>query len=225
MTMQQLYLLVPLAPLAGVDRRRPVRREARPRGLALAVHPRRGRRRSSRRIVIWRDVRRGTCSTATSIRGSQSGDAEAVDRLPDRPADGDDDARRHVRVADGARLHHRLHGRRPRLHALLQLHLALHVLDADAGDEQQLPAALLRLGGGRPRLLPADRLLVHAAARRSTRTSRRSSPTASATSASCSASASSSRYFGTLDYAPVFAKAPALAGDDHRALGAGARGR
>ena len=39
-----------------------------------------------------------------------------------------------LRVADGARLHHRLHGRRPRLQALLQLHLAVHLLDADAGD-------------------------------------------------------------------------------------------
>ena len=50
----------------------------------------------------------------------------------------------------------------PGLPALLLLHLALHVLDADAGDGEQLPAALLRLGGGGPGFLPADRLLVHA---------------------------------------------------------------
>ena len=50
--------------------------------------------------------------------------------------------------------------RRRGLPALLLLHLALHLLDADAGDGGQLPAALLRLGGGRPRLLPAHRLLV-----------------------------------------------------------------
>ena len=68
-----------------------------------------------------------------------------------------------LRLADGARLHHRLHGRRPRLHALLLVHLAVHVLDAHAGDEQQLRAAVLRLGGGRSGLVPADRLLVHAA--------------------------------------------------------------
>ncbi len=38
------------------------------------------------------------------------------------------------RVADGAHLHHRLHGGRSGLQPVLQLHLALHVLDADAGD-------------------------------------------------------------------------------------------
>ena len=43
------------------------------------------------------------------------------------------------------------------------LHLPVHVLDAHAGHEQQLPAALLRLGGGGARLVPADRLLVQAA--------------------------------------------------------------
>ncbi|XQU68003.1 hypothetical protein OJJOAM_000734 [Cupriavidus sp. H18C1] len=49
----------------------------------------------------------------------------------------------------------------PRLQPLLRLHLAVHLLDADAGDEQQLPAAVLRLGSGGPRLVSADRLLVH----------------------------------------------------------------
>ncbi len=82
-------------------------------------------------------------------------------RFPDRQAVGHDDAGRHFRVADGACLHHRLHGRRSRLPALLQLHLAVHVLDADAGDEQQLPAAVLRLGSGGAGVLSADRLLVH----------------------------------------------------------------
>ena len=38
---------------------------------------------------------------------------------------------------------------------------AVHLLHADAGDGRQLPPAVLRLGGRRPRLLPADRLLVH----------------------------------------------------------------
>jgi NADH-quinone oxidoreductase subunit K len=50
-----------------------------------------------------------------------------------------------------------------RLPALLLLHLAVHLLDADAGDEQQLPAAVLRLGSGGPGVLPADRLLVQEA--------------------------------------------------------------
>ena len=84
-------------------------------------------------------------------------------RLPDRRPHRDDDVRRHLRVADGARLHHRLHGRGPGLPALLLVHLAVHVLDADARDEQQLPAAVLRLGSGGPRLVPADRLLVQEA--------------------------------------------------------------
>ena len=43
------------------------------------------------------------------------------------------------------------------------LHLALHVRDADAGHEQQLRPALLRLGGGGPGFVSPDRLLVHAA--------------------------------------------------------------
>ena len=38
----------------------------------------------------------------------------------------------------------------------------VHLLDADAGDGQQLPAAVLRLGSGGPGVVPADRLLVQA---------------------------------------------------------------
>ena len=125
--------------------------------LAVAVVVRRVGRRSS-----------ATCMAGHTFNGDvytwvAVGDAQDGDRLPDRPADRADADRRHVRVADGARLHDRLHGRRRRLFALLLLHLPVHVLDAHAGHEQQLPAALLRLGSGRPRLVPADRLLVHAA--------------------------------------------------------------
>ena len=104
----------------------------------------------------------GNCLQRPRLHLAFVGQHELRDRLPDRPAVRDDDAGRVVRVADGARLHDRLHGRRPRLPALLLVHLALHVLDAHARHEQQLPPALLRLGGGRARLLPADRLLVHA---------------------------------------------------------------
>ena len=82
--------------------------------------------------------------------------------FPHRRAHRHDDVRGDLRVAHGARLHHRLHGRRPGLPALLRLHLALHLLDDDAGDGEQLPAAVLRLGGGGPGVVPADRLLVHA---------------------------------------------------------------
>ena len=49
----------------------------------------------------------------------------------------------------------------PGYQRFFSLHLAVHLLDADARDEQQLPAAVLRLGGGGPGELPADRLLVH----------------------------------------------------------------
>ncbi len=50
----------------------------------------------------------------------------------------------------------------PGLYPLLRLHLAVHVLHADAGDGEQLPAVVLRLGGGRTGVVPADRILVHA---------------------------------------------------------------
>ena len=47
--------------------------------------------------------------------------------------------------------------------ALLRLPLAVHLRHADAGDGGQSGAALLRLGGRRPHVLPADRVLVRAA--------------------------------------------------------------
>ena len=189
------------------DRRGPVRQADRPRRRAFG-HDR--RRRRCRCVLsfyvlyqlVWGGAPRR--STRTSTPGSRSARCRRARRLPDRPPDRDDDGRRHVRLADGARLHDRLHGRRPGLPALLQLHRAVHVLDADAGDEQQLPAAVLRLGSGGPGLVPADRLLVHAADARSSRTSRRSSSTASAISASCSASRACCTGSSTLDYAPVF---------------------
>ena len=48
----------------------------------------------------------------------------------------------------------------PALHGLSQ---PVHLLHADAGDGRQPRAAVLRLGGRRPLLLPADRLLVRPA--------------------------------------------------------------
>ena len=47
--------------------------------------------------------------------------------------------------------------------ALLGLSVAVHLRDADAGDRRQPRPDVLRLGRRRPRLLPADRLLVHQA--------------------------------------------------------------
>ena len=48
----------------------------------------------------------------------------------------------------------------PGYQRFFSLHLAVHLLDAHAGHEQQPAAALLRLGSSGPGLLPADRLLV-----------------------------------------------------------------
>src|ERR1700731_2468664 len=90
---------------------------------------------------------------------------EARGRLSRRLADRVDDVRRDLRVADGAYLYGRLHGRRRRLSAFLQLYLAVHVLDVDAGDGQQLPATILRLGSGGLGLVFVDRILVHPADR------------------------------------------------------------
>jgi NADH-quinone oxidoreductase subunit K len=152
MDMQVLYLLVPVARLVGaivVGLFGPKARRAASHwlcilGVAIAMVA---------SYFIWGDVRAGTASTATS-HVAAVGRPQDFDRFSHRPADRDDDARGDVRVADGARLYDRLHGRRPRLHALFLLYLAVHVLDADARDEQQLRPALLRLGGGRARVVP-----------------------------------------------------------------------
>ena len=153
------------AAAAGRGRdRRPGRPADRPRRRAHRDHRRRG--------GLLRAVVRGAAgrSAATGVPtydapvytwlvsdGVRMQVGFLIDRLT-RADDGGGD----LRVAVRARLHHRLHARRPGLHALLQLHLAVHLLDADAGDGEQLHAAVLRLGSGRRGLLPADRLLVHA---------------------------------------------------------------
>ena len=161
MTMLQLYLVVALAPLVGAI----VVGLWGPRlgrsashwicivGVAIStvgvgVHPARrdGRQHLQRRHLRLDDVGRH------QVRG----------RLPHRPADRVDARRRHLRFADGAYLHHRLHGRRSGLHALLLVHLPVHLQHADAGDGEQFPAAVLRLGSGGAGVLPADRLLVRA---------------------------------------------------------------
>ena len=122
------------------------------------------------------------------------GPLQLSDRVPRRYADRDHAGRRHRRLAAGASLLDRLHGRRSRLLALLHRALALHRLDADSGARRQLPGALHRLGAGGPLVLPADRLLVRPGASRPADSeirpirrlprSRRSSRRAWATSAS-----------------------------------------
>ena len=70
--------------------------------------------------------------------------------------------RRHRRLDADPPLLGRLHGVRPRLHALLRVPELLRVLDAAAGPGRQLPAADRRLGVRRRGVLPADLVLVPA---------------------------------------------------------------
>ena len=63
------------------------------------------------------------------------------------------------RLAD-PRLLHRLHGARPAAPPVLRLPQPVRRLDADAGALGQLRGAVPGLGGGRPRVVPADRLLA-----------------------------------------------------------------
>ena len=69
----------------------------------------------------------------------------------------------------------RLHGARPRPPPVLRLLQPVRRGDAAAGPRQQLRGALRRLGGRRPRVLPADLVLVHRARRRPPPARRRSS--------------------------------------------------
>ena len=71
------------------------------------------------------------------------------------------DRRRHV----DPHLLHRLHGARRRLLPLLRLHEPVHVLHADAHSGQQLCPDVRWLGGRRPVLVSAHRLLLPAALR------------------------------------------------------------
>ena len=113
-------------------------------------------------------------------------------RHPRRRPDGDDALRRHLHLADGARLLDGLHARRPALHVLLRRPVPVHRGHAPPRRRRQHPAAADRLGAGRPLLVHADRPLVGGDATTPTPPSRPSSPPASATSACCSASSSSS---------------------------------
>ena len=80
--------------------------------------------------------------------------------VPHRHADCGDVRRRDDGVGARPRLLDRLHGRGPLAPALLCLSVGLQLRHADAGDGRQPGAAVLRLGGRRPLLLPADRVLV-----------------------------------------------------------------
>ena len=92
-------------------------------------------------------------------------------------------AAHHRRRLPDPRLLDRLHGARPAPAAVLRLPQPVRRGDAAARPRRQLPRALRRLGGRRPRVVPAHRVLVPQARARPRRRRRRSSPTASATSA------------------------------------------
>ena len=104
-----------------------------------------------------------------------------------RRADRGDAGRRHQRLQPRPPLQLGLYGGGSEPAALLRLPLAVQLRDADAGHRRQPGADVLRLGRGRPRLLPPDRLLVPQAHAPTPPRSRRSSSTGSAISASRSA--------------------------------------
>ena len=84
------------------------------------------------------------------------------------------------RLAD-PHLRGRLHVARPRAAPVLRVHEPVPGRDAAARAGRQLPRPVRGLGGRRPGLLPADRVLAVQAAPRRPRPRRRSSPTGSAT--------------------------------------------
>ena len=114
-------------------------------------------------LVLWR-VGFGHETAHVAIeRWITSRRARRLLGVPHRHADRGDVRRRDDGVGARPRLLDRLHGRGPLAPALLRLFVGLHLRHADAGDGRQPGAAVLRLGGRRPLLLPADRLLVREA--------------------------------------------------------------
>ena len=86
--------------------------------------------------------------------------AAARHRVLARPALGGDGPGHHRRRRPDPYLLHRLHARRRGVLALLRVPEPVHVRDAGAGARRQPVADVRRLGGRRPLLLGADRLLV-----------------------------------------------------------------
>ena len=162
--------LIPLLPLVGAARQRPLRRGAAATasarravtvvaiGVMLAAAGLAHRRRRAAGRAAGRT--RATSSTASSpcshvgqparrLRASRSIRSSAVMML--------------VITVVGTLIHiyaDRLHGRRAGLLALLRLPEPVRLLDAAAGPRRQLRHDVLRLGGRRPLQLPAHRLLV-----------------------------------------------------------------
>ena len=101
-------------------------------------------------------------ATALAMNGQRDRRAAHPVGVPPRPAVGDDDPRRHGDRLPDPRLLDRLHARRAarRRGALLRLPEPVLLLHAHAGAGRQLPGHVRRLGGRRPLLVPAHRLLV-----------------------------------------------------------------
>ena len=151
-----------LPAAAGGDRRR-ARRPLIGNLAGQAGHHRRAVRRRGAELADLPRLPRRARSTAQ---------VEPVARLDPvgRPAGRLGAARRRADRGDAGGGDHRLqprpplqlglYGGGPEPAALLRLSVAVHLRDADAGDRRQPRPDVLRLGRGRPRLLPADRLLV-----------------------------------------------------------------
>ena len=94
-----------------------------------------------------------------------SGDSAGAVRAPARPAVGADDPRHHRHRLADPHLLDRLHARgdRQRVRALLLVPEPVRLVHARARARRELPGDVRRLGGRRPLLVPADRLLLHEA--------------------------------------------------------------
>ena len=111
-------------------------------------------------IVFWQVGFGGETAARPGAALGHVGRARRVLGAAHRHADRRDAGGRQHGLGARAPLLHRLHARGRQPAALLRLPVAVHLRHAGAGDERQPPAAVLRLGGRGPRLLPADRLLV-----------------------------------------------------------------
>ena len=207
----------------GREGRRPGARRPRPRrrhhgrspiiglvaaGSGLPLVPRRGlggRRGATRRPTTRSSRRSGRGSPAAPPRRRCTA-RPARRRSPvdwaylARPALVGDGPRRHLRRLPDPRLLDRVHGARPGLRPVHVVPEPLHVRDAHPRPGRELRRPVRGLGGRRPLLVPAHRLLVPQAERLRRRARRRSSSTASATPASSPGCSWSSSTFGTLDF-------------------------
>ena len=111
-------------------------------------------------VAFWQVGIGGQVVRIPVLRWVTSGELEVGLGAAHRHADRRDAGGGQHRLVPRASLFDRLYARGPQPAALLRLSVDVHLRHAGAGDKRQFPAAVLRLGGRRARLLPADRLLV-----------------------------------------------------------------